>query len=95
MTTDADGAFPSGDSFIVYPGPDGLPLASLRLLVAQEAFNDLRALRLLETLSGRDAVLKLIDEDLIIPITFSNFPQNDEYIINLRDKVNNKIKNYK
>jgi len=94
MTTDADGAFPSGDAFLVYPGPNGQPLASLRLLVAQEAFNDLRALKLLETLSGREAVLKLIDEDLTTPITFSKFPQNAEYLINLRNKINSKIKKH-
>ena len=86
--TDADGTFPSGDSFMVYPGKDGKPLASLRLLVAQEGFNDLMALRLLEKKIGRGAVLALIDEHLAEPITFLNFPQNEEYILFLRHRVN-------
>ncbi|MCL2421297.1 MAG: DUF4091 domain-containing protein [Defluviitaleaceae bacterium] len=89
--TDADGAFPSGDAFMVYPGADGQPLASLRLMVAQEAFNDLRALRLLEKLSGRDAVLALIDENLAEPVTFSNFPQTEAYLLSLRRRVNQMI----
>jgi len=92
--TDADGAFPSGDSFIVYPGADGQPLGSLRLMVAQEAFNDFRALTLLEKLAGRDAALALIDEGLKDPITFSSFPQNDDYLLNLRARINNEIQRY-
>jgi len=92
LTTDADGAFPSGDAFVVYPGPDGKPLASLRLMVAQEAFNDLRVLRLLESLSGREIVLSMIDDGLKEPLKFDQFPQNEEYLLTLREKVNKKIR---
>ncbi|MCL2571343.1 MAG: DUF4091 domain-containing protein [Defluviitaleaceae bacterium] len=90
--TDADGSFPSGDSYVVYPGPDGKPLASLRLMVAMEAFNDFRALKLLEELADRDTVLALVDEGLQNPITFSDFPQNEEYLLQLRLRVNARIK---
>ena len=89
--TDADGAFPSGDAFVVYPGADGKPLASLRLMVAQEAFNDFRALKYLEALAGRETVLALIDEGLRTPITFKEFPQNEEYLLQLRLRINKKI----
>lgn len=89
--TDADGTFPSGDAFIVYPGENGKPLASIRLMVAQEAFNDFRALRLLEKHIGRKAVLEMIDAGLAEPITFTHFPQNGEYLLNLRRAVNRKI----
>ena len=85
-------AFPSGDAFIVYPGPDGKPLASLRLMVAEEAFNDLRALKLLEGLSSRDAVLEMIDKDLKKPISFAVFPRNDSYLLDLRQRINTAIK---
>jgi len=88
VVTDADGAFPSGDAFIVYPGKDGKPLASLRLMVAQEAFNDYRALRLLEEKIGRDKVLALIEEDLAQPLAFDCFPQREEYLLDLRLRVN-------
>ncbi|MCL2221443.1 MAG: DUF4091 domain-containing protein [Oscillospiraceae bacterium] len=86
--TDADGAFPSGDAFVVYPGKEGLPLASLRLKVIRDAFDDYRALRLLENQRGRDAVLDMIEDGLQKPLTFSCFPQHDEYILNLRQRVN-------
>jgi len=73
---------------MVYPGADGKPLASLRMMVAQEAFNDYRALKLLEKLAGREAVLAIIDEGLAEPITFSCFPQNEDYLLRLRLDVN-------
>jgi len=92
MTTDADGAFPSGDSFVVYPGADGKPLASLRLMVSDEAFNDYKALKLLESMIGTEAVNALIDADIEAPLTFSQFPQNDEYILRLRKCINDKIR---
>ena len=91
IVTDADGAYPSGDPFIVYPGPNGQPLASMRLMVNQEGFNDLCALRLLEQLTDRDFVLALIDGDLAQPITFTCFPQNEEYLLSLRNRVNREI----
>src|SRR5690606_38890715 len=50
--TDAGGAFPSGDAFVVYPGPEG-PLDSIRWEVFREALQDMRALELLEQLAGK------------------------------------------
>ena len=46
--TDASGAFPSGDPFLVYPGADRKPEESIRLMLMDEAMNDLRAMYLLE-----------------------------------------------
>jgi len=89
--TDADGTFPSGDAFIVYPGKEGKPLVSLRLMVAQEAFNDYSALKMLEGLIGREATLQMVDEGLRSPITFSCFPKNEEYLLKLRARVNQEI----
>lgn len=59
--TDADGAFPSGDPFIVYPGKDGAPEESQRLHVMDEAMSDLCAMNLLEGLCGREAVLACLE----------------------------------
>ena len=91
--TDADGAFPSGDAFVVYPGENGEPLNSLRHLVVAEAFQDLRALRLLEKLTSRKYVLKLIEKDLDIPLSFKNYPHEQNWILNLRKTVNEELKN--
>ena len=91
LVTDADGTFPSGDPFIVYPGEGGEPWGSTRLSVANEAFSDLRALRKLEELAGREFVLGMLDEGLSTPLTFDEFPQSDEYILQLRKRVNAEI----
>ena len=43
--TDAGGAFPAGDPFIVYPGENGEPLDSIRHEVFADGLQDLRALQ--------------------------------------------------
>lgn len=83
-----DSWVPAGDAFAVYPGNDGKPIYSLHALHFFEALQDLRALRLLERKIGYDGVMKLIEEDCDSPITFKNYPRNDEYIMNLRQKIN-------
>ena len=55
----ADYAFPSGDPFLVYPGPDGAPLSSVRAEVPDDALLDLRALRLLEDVYKRQGYMYL------------------------------------
>lgn len=86
--TDAGGCFPSGDPFIVYPGADGKPEESIRLMVMDEAMADVRALEALAAIKGKNYVVALIDEGLAEPITFSRYPAGDAYLINLRNRVN-------
>lgn len=87
--TDADGAFPSGDAFSVYPGENGKPLPSIRQLVFNEALQDLRAFELLEKLTDKQTVMSLIEKNE--EITFKKYPKQAEYILNLREKVNKMI----
>lgn len=91
--TDAGGAFPSGDAFLVYPGKEGIPEESIRLLLLEEAFHDLRACYLLEALLGREEVISLIDS-CNEPISFSKYPLKDNYLLSLRENLNQKIKQY-
>ncbi|MEG2380718.1 MAG: DUF4091 domain-containing protein [Oscillospiraceae bacterium] len=88
LVTDADSAFPSGDSFLVYPDADS-PIPSIRYMVLREALQDMRAMQLLEKAIGKDAVLKIIECD---EITFKNYPCNSEYILNMRERINQAIK---
>ncbi len=90
--TDAGGGFPSGDSFVVYPAENGETYESLRLKVFYDGFQDLKALRLLESKIGRDKVLELIDKDLFKPLTFMEYPHEAEWLYELREKVNQLIK---
>lgn len=88
--TDADLYFPSGDSFLVYPGEDG-PLASLRAEVFMEGLQDMRALCLLEALEGRSAVEELINETLSAPLTFKQYPKDAAWLLKLRETCNLRI----
>ena len=89
--TDGEGAWPAGDPFQVYPGPDGQPLESIRMAVTREAMQDLRAMQWLESLAGRDAVLKLLGDS---PLTFTDYPHEPEYILELRERINAEIDRY-
>lgn len=88
LVTDAGGAFPSGDPFVVYPAPDGSAYDSMRFQVFSEALYDLRALEKLEELTGREYVETLIHEGLDYRITFKKYPKDAEYLQKLREKVN-------
>ena len=87
-TVDADEGFPAGDPFVVYPGKDGVPEESLRLMVFEEGLNDYRALCLLESYIGRKKVLELICQEAGMELSFKRYPRNDEFVLGLREKVN-------
>lgn len=89
-TTDADEVFDAGDPFLVYPGPDGMPEESYRLLMMDLAFKDIRALKLLEKLTCREAVLELVDRLLNYP-TMTSFSRSEEPLLRLRYEVNSRI----
>ena len=91
LVTDADGAFSAGDPFIVYPGENGEPLESIRYMALRQAFHDLRALQLLESLAGRDTVEAIIAEGLEEELTLTNYPRNNAYLHILRQRVNEEI----
>lgn len=85
--TDAGGAFPSGDPFMVYPGRFGEPVSSIRHEVFFEGLQDLRALRLLESRIGRDAVLALLNEGLERPLRMDDYPASASWLLGLRERI--------
>lgn len=88
VDTTAAGAFPSGDAFVVYPlNEAGEVVCSHRLYVFNEGLQDMRALKLLESLVGRERVLELLEEVCL----FDTYPRENDYLINLREKVNQMI----
>ena len=89
--TDAGNAFPSGDAFVVYPGKDGKPLNSLRHLVFNEAFQDLRALKLLEALTSRKHVMSILEFGLDTPLSFRTYPHEQQWLLELRERINKEI----
>ena len=74
---------------MVYPGEDG-PINSLRMELIRQAFQDHRALKLLEELKGRDYALRVLEES-IPPITFTQYPKTDAWLLNVRERINRAI----
>lgn len=95
VNTDAGNAFPSGDPFLVYPGEDGKPILSIRMKVFYEALQDLRAFQLLESFIGKEAVVALIEEGLEQPLTFKQYPHDAAWLLGLRERVNQLIKEHR
>lgn len=89
--TDADSAFPSGDSFTVYPGENGA-FESVRSEVFYEALQDMRALTLLSKKIGKDKTVAAVEAQFG-KITFYDYPRGKEIMLNLRKFVNNHLDN--
>lgn len=83
--------FAAGDAFLVYPGPGGEPEESIRGMVMEEALNDLRACRLLESLIGRERTLGIVNAGLAKPLTFADYPHSAEWLLGRRDAINQTI----
>ena len=91
LTTSSDGAFPSGDPFIVYPGRDCV-YQSIRGEVIFEAMQDIDICYALEEKIGKAAVVKIIDEMAGEPLRFDTYPKNSEYLLNLRQRLLEELK---
>jgi hypothetical protein len=87
--TCAGGQMPGGDAFIVYPGEDGRPLASIRYRVFAQAMADLRALQALEQLEGRAAVRDLVDP--AGTLTFRRWDRDPEQHLRMRERVTGRL----
>lgn len=93
-TSDAIDSFPSGDAYVVYPGFDGTPLVSLRFKVFYDAYQDMRACKLLESYIGREEVIKIIEEDLGCELKFGTNPRSETWLLDVRKKINENIKKF-
>lgn len=87
-SVDADGGFPAGDPFLVYPGEGGVPEESIRIMVQDEAVNDYRALYALEGFIGREKVMELIRQEAGMELSFRQYPKGEEFLLRLRSRVN-------
>lgn len=83
VTTSGDGAYSSGDPFIVYPGKAAV-YPSIRGEVTREAMEDAALCRAAEEKIGREAVVALIDRLAGGELRFDCYPQGKEYIEALR-----------
>lgn len=89
LDTEGGGFFPSGDAFLVYPGADGRPVESLRLIALHQGLEDMRALQLLEELVGREQALSCLQK--AFPLTLGHFPADGAGMLALRNAVNDAL----
>lgn len=89
--TDADSAFPSGDAFSVYPGKDGA-IESVRSVVFYEGLQDMRAMKSLSDLIGKDNTVHLLESNFG-KITFYDYPRGTKNLLKMRKLINNKLYN--
>lgn len=93
LDTCAGYAFPAGDAFSVYPAQDGSALESVRILSFYEALQDMRALRLAETLCGREHVIDEIERIFGEEIRFDRCAKSAKPLLKIREKINEMIAN--
>jgi hypothetical protein len=79
---------PAGDSFMVYPAPDGTTLPSIRLMVFREALEDLAAMKLCAEKHGKEAVVNAM-ETVFGDIRFDRCPTTGEQMLAVRAAVDN------
>ena len=92
IDTCGDGWVPAGDTFSVYPGADGVALESFRIIVFYEAVQDIGAMRLAESLFGKEKVLEAIESAFGGEITFKTCARSAKQMLAVREAVNQLIK---
>lgn len=89
--SDGGGAWPSGDTYVVYPGNDGA-WDSLRLEVFFEGLTDRMACKLLEKYAGKQYVIDMLHKEGLFG--WKQYPRDDEWFLNFRQKINLEIKKH-
>ena len=92
---DGDVWVPPGDAFSVYPHMDGGALESTRIVVFNEALQDMKAMKLCEKYYGKEMIVNIIDEVIGCDVTFDNCATSAAEIHEIRERVNALIKKAK
>ena len=83
---------PSGDTYSVYPAADGSAIESMRIVVFYEALQDIRAMKLAESLCGKERVLEAIENAFGGEITFNTCARSSSQMLAVREAIINLIK---
>ena len=83
-----------GVTYLIYPDREKILYSSLREKGMRAAINDYRALRLLESMIGYEATLKLCENALKKPIDFLTIPDSADSMLAMRDAINTAIEGF-
>lgn len=80
----------SGDAYMVYPAPDGTAWESTRIRALYEGMEDMRVMQLAETLCGKEAVVKTV-EDIVGEVRFNKCITKTDIMMAVRRAVNQMV----
>ena len=83
---------PAGDTFSVYPGPHGKPIDSIRIVVSHEALQDIRAMKLCESLYSKAEVVAEIEKIMGEELRFDVCAKSEATMLAVRERINEMIK---
>ena len=92
IITDCDLVFPAGDAYSVYPAPNGEAYESIRIISFFEGLQDIKAMKLCESLYSHDEVVAAIEEELGVTMTFETCAKSSDAMYRIRERVNKMIK---
>ena len=87
-----DSWVPSGDALSVYPGFKGTALESLRLSVFHDALQDMRAMKLCESLYSKEEVVAEIEKVFGETLAFNTCAKSEATMLAIRERINEMIK---
>ena len=83
---------PAGDPFSVYPAPHGQVYESLRIVVFHDALQDMRAMKLCESLYSKDEVVAEIEKIMGETLAFDVCAKTEATMLAIRERINEMIK---
>ena len=92
MNTSGDSWVPAGDAISVYPGFRGEALESLRIVVFYHALEDMRAMKLCESLYSKAEVVAAIEDVMGKELRFNVCADSESTMLAIRERINEMIK---
>lgn len=80
----------AGDAAVVYPGYNGTPIESIRLLAFRQAFDDIRVMKLCESYYGKERVVQEI-EAIAGTVEFDHCVEDSATMQRIRDRLDDLI----
>ena len=92
INSSGDSWVPDGDTVSVYPGFRGEALESLRLVVFFHALEDMRAMKLCESLYSKEEVVSAIEDVMGKELRFNVCADSESTMLAIRERINEMIK---
>lgn len=85
---------PAGDTGYIYPRANGEFYESIRGIYLRDAFQDIRAMQLLEKYTSHEAVVALIEGELGCELKFNTCAKSVKTMNNIRNRINEELRKF-